>query len=82
MLLGVTPAKLRAVGLRTASRPKFNMHAFTGSSICKGVVLRFTIARKFTGFCRLIYCIGLRPWMDGEDVRRDSSNIVLRGLRF
>jgi hypothetical protein len=61
MLLGVKPAKLRVVGLRNASRLKFNIHAFTGSSICKGVVLRFTMARKFTGFYRLIYCTGLRP---------------------
>jgi hypothetical protein len=30
------------------------------SSIYKGVVLRFTMARKLTGFCRLIYCTGLR----------------------
>ena len=59
-LLGVKPAKLRAVGLRDVFRLKFNMHAFTGSNICKGVTLRFTIARKLTGFCRLIYCTGLR----------------------
>jgi len=60
MLLGVKPAKLRVVGLRNAFRPKFNIYTFTGSSIYKGVVLRFTIARKFTGFYRLIYCTGLR----------------------
>jgi hypothetical protein len=60
MLLVVKPAELRAVGLRNAFRPKFNMHVFTGSSICKGVVLRFVIAKKLTGFYRLIYCTGLR----------------------
>jgi hypothetical protein len=60
MLLGVKPAKLRAAGLRNAFRPKFNMHAFTGSSICKGVVLRFAMAKKLTGFYRLIYYTGLR----------------------
>jgi hypothetical protein len=60
MLLAVKPAKLRIVGLRNAFCPKFNMYAFTGSSICKGVVLRFVMAKKLTGFCRLIYCTGLR----------------------
>ena len=59
-LLGVKSANLRAVGLRDVFRPKFNMHAFTGSIICKGVALRFTMARKLTGFCRLIYYTGLR----------------------
>jgi hypothetical protein len=53
-------AKLRAVGLRDVFRPKFNMHAFTGSIICKGVALRFTMTRKLTDFCRLIYYTGLR----------------------
>lgn len=60
MLLAVKPAKLRIVGLRNAFHLKFNMHAFTGSSICKGVVLRFVMAKKLTGFYRLIYCTGLR----------------------
>jgi hypothetical protein len=60
MLLAVKPAKLRIVGLRNASRLKFNMHAFTGSSICKGVVLMFVMAKKLTSFCRLIYCTGSR----------------------
>jgi hypothetical protein len=60
MLLGVKPAKLRVVGLRDVFRPKFNMHAFTGFSICKGVAFRFAMARKLTSFCRLIYYTGLR----------------------
>jgi hypothetical protein len=60
MLLGVKPAKLKAVGLRNASRLKFNIHAFTGSSICKEVVLRRIITRKLTSFCRIIYYTGLR----------------------
>jgi hypothetical protein len=60
MLLVVKPAKLRAVGLRNAFRAKSNMHAFTGSNICKGVVIRLSIARKLTGFCKLTYCTGLR----------------------
>jgi hypothetical protein len=60
MLLGVKPAKLRAVGLRNASCLKFNMYAFTRSSIYRGVVLRFTMARKFTDFYRLIYYTSLR----------------------
>jgi hypothetical protein len=60
MLLAVKLAKLRVVGLRNAFRPKFNMHVFTGFSICKGVVLRFVIAKKLTGFYRLIYCTGSR----------------------
>jgi hypothetical protein len=60
MLLAVKPAKLRIVGLRNAFRPKFNIHAFTRSSICKGVVLRFVMAKKLTGFFRLIYCTSLR----------------------
>jgi hypothetical protein len=60
MLLVVKPAKLRAVELRNAFHPKFNMHAFTGSSIYRGGVLRFVIAKKLTGFCRPIYYTGLR----------------------
>jgi hypothetical protein len=60
MLLGVKLAKLRVVRLRNASRPKFNIYAFTRSSIYKGVALRFIIARKFTYFYRLIYYTGLR----------------------
>ena len=65
MLLGVKPAKSRVVGLRSASRPKFNMHAFTGSSICKGVVLRFTMARKFTRFLQahLLHWLEVLGWM-------------------
>jgi hypothetical protein len=57
---GYKPPKLRVVVFRNTFRPKFNMHAFTGSSIYKGVVLRFMIVRMFTVFCRLIYCTGLR----------------------
>jgi hypothetical protein len=64
MLLVVKPAKLKAVRLRNAFHPKFNIHAFTRSSICKGVVPRFTIARKPTDFCRLIYYTSLRR-LDG-----------------
>jgi hypothetical protein len=60
VLLVVRPAKLRAVGLTNAFCLKFNMHVFTRSSICKGVVLRFTVAKKLTSFYRLIYCTGLR----------------------
>jgi hypothetical protein len=60
VLLVVKLAKLRVVGLRNFSHPKFNMHAFTRSSICKGVVPKFTMARKPTDFCRLIYYTGLR----------------------
>ena len=63
MLLGVKPAKLRAVGLRDVFRPKFNMHAFTGSSIYKGVVLRFTIVRKLTSFYRLIVMARDHPYI-------------------
>jgi hypothetical protein len=60
MLLVLKPAKLEALGLKNAFHPKFNMHAFTGFSICKGVVLRLIIARKLTGFYRLIYYTGWR----------------------
>ena len=60
MLLGVKPAKLSVVGLRNAFRLKLNMHAFTRSSICKGGVLRFVMAKKLTAFCRLIYYTSLR----------------------
>ena len=60
MLLGVKPGKLRVVVFRNTFRLKFNTHASTGFNICKGVVLRFTMARKLTGFCRLIYYTGLR----------------------
>jgi hypothetical protein len=60
MLLIVKLAKLRAVGLRNVFRPKFNIYVFTRSSICKGVVLRFIISRKLTGFYRLIYFTGLK----------------------
>jgi hypothetical protein len=60
MLLGVKLAKLRVVGSRNTFRPKFNMYAFIGSSICKGVVLRLMMAGKLTSFCRLIYYTGLR----------------------
>ena len=60
MLLVIEPPKLRAVVFKNTFRPKFNTHASTGFSICKGVVLRFLIAKKLTGFCRLIYCTGLK----------------------
>jgi hypothetical protein len=60
MLLGVKLAKLRVIGLRDVFRLKFNMYTFTGSIICKGVALRFTIVRKLTGFCRLICSTSLR----------------------
>jgi hypothetical protein len=60
MLLVAKPAKLRAVGLRNAFRLKFNMHVFTGFSICKGLVLRFAMAKILTSFYRLIYYTGLR----------------------
>jgi hypothetical protein len=60
ILLVIKPPKLRAVVFRNAFRPKFNTHASTGFSICKGVALRLTTARKPTDFCRLIYYTGLR----------------------
>jgi hypothetical protein len=60
MLLVVKLAKLKVVVSRNAFRLKFNTYASTRFSICKRVVLRFIIAKKFTGFCRLIYCTGLR----------------------
>ena len=71
MLLGVKPAKLRAVGLRDVFCPKFNIYAFTRSSIYKGVALRFATTRKLTGFCRLIYYTGLRRL--GGWVRRQKG---------
>ena len=37
-----------------------NLDAFTGFSIYIIVVLKFRIARKLTGFCKLIYYTGLR----------------------
>ncbi len=60
MVLVFKPAKFRAVVFRNVFRLKFNTHASTGFSICKGVVLRPTMARKPTDFCKLIYCTGLR----------------------
>lgn len=60
MLLVVKSVRLRAVILRNAFCLKFNIHVFTRFSICKGVALKFTIARKLTGFYRLIYCTSLR----------------------
>jgi hypothetical protein len=61
MLLVVKPAKLRVVISRNAFCLKFNTHASTGVSTCKGVILGFIIVKEFTGFCRLIYCTGSRP---------------------
>jgi hypothetical protein len=63
MLLVIKPPKLRAVVFRNAFRPKFNTHASTRFSICKGVALRLTMARKLTSFYRLIYYTGLRRWL-------------------
>jgi hypothetical protein len=60
MLLVVKLTKLRIIGLRNTFCLKFNMYASTGSNIYKGVVLRFTIVIKFTGFYRLIYYTSLR----------------------
>jgi hypothetical protein len=60
MPLVVKLAKLRVVRLRNAFHLKFNIYAFTRSSIYKGVVPRFTIARKPTDFYRLIYYTSLR----------------------
>jgi hypothetical protein len=60
MLLVIKPAKLRVVVFRNAFRLKFNTHASTRFSICKGVALRLMTARKPTDFCRLIYYTGLR----------------------
>jgi hypothetical protein len=60
MLLVLKLAKLTAVVYRNTFRRKFSTHVFTGSSICNGVALRLLMARKPTGFYRLIYCTGLR----------------------
>ena len=60
MLLVIKLPKLRVVVFRNTFCLNFNIHAFTRSSIYKGVVLRFIIARKFTSFCRLIYYTSLR----------------------
>jgi hypothetical protein len=60
MLLVVKLAKLRVVELRNTFYLKFNIYAFTRSSIYKGVVLRFGIVRKLTSFYRLIYYTCLR----------------------
>jgi hypothetical protein len=60
MLLVVKTAKLRVVVSRHIFRLKFNTHAFTGSSICNEVVVMFAMAKKLTGFCRLIYYTGSR----------------------
>jgi hypothetical protein len=60
ILLVIKLPKLRVVVFRNTFRLKFNIHVFTRSSICKGVVLRFIILRKFTGFYRLIYYTSLR----------------------
>jgi hypothetical protein len=60
MLLVVKPAKLRVVVFRNAFYLKFNTYTSTRFSICKGVVLRFLIAKKLTGFYRLIYYTGLK----------------------
>jgi len=60
MLLVVKATKLKAVGLRNAFRPKFNMYAFTRSSIYKGGVSRFVITKKLTDFYKLIYYTSLR----------------------
>ena len=48
MLLVIKLPKLRVVVFRNTFCLNFNIHAFTRSSIYKGVVLRFIIARKFT----------------------------------
>jgi hypothetical protein len=55
MLLTVKLTKLRITRLRNASRLKFNMYTFTKSSIYKGVVLIFVIAKKLISFYKLIY---------------------------
>jgi len=60
MPLVVKLAKLRITRLRNTFYSKFNIYAFTRSSIYKRVVLRLIIARKFTGFYRLIYYTSLR----------------------
>jgi hypothetical protein len=60
ILLVIKPTQLRAVVFRNAFHPKFNMHASTGFSICKGVVLGLMTARKLTNFYKLTYYTGLR----------------------
>jgi hypothetical protein len=60
MLLVIKLSKLRAVVFRNAFCLKFNIYVSTRFSICKGVVLRLTTARKLTDFYRLIYYTGLR----------------------
>jgi len=71
MPLAVKPAKTKPIGLRTAFRLKLNLHIFIGFSIYEGVALRFIIARKFTGFCRVIYYTGFRHL--GVWVRRQKG---------
>jgi hypothetical protein len=46
MHLVVKPPKLRAVVLKNSFLLKFNMPAYTGSSICRGVVLSSMIIAK------------------------------------
>jgi hypothetical protein len=60
MLLVVKLVKLRVVVFKNAFCLKFNTHAFTRFNICKVVVLKFIIAKNFTGFCKLIYYTSLR----------------------
>ena len=60
ILLVIKLPKLRAVVFRNTFYLKFNTHTSTGFSIYKGVVLRLTIVRKPTDFCRLIYYTGSR----------------------
>jgi hypothetical protein len=60
ILLVIKLPKLRAVTFKNAFYLKFNMHAFTRFSICKGVAFRLTTAQKLTSFCRLIYYTSLR----------------------
>jgi hypothetical protein len=70
MLLIVRLARLRTVVFRNAFRLKFNTHASTGFSICKGVVLRFMMAKKFTGFYRLIYYTGSRRLVEWRRLQK------------
>ncbi len=62
MLLVLKPTKLRAIVSRNIFRLKFNTHVFIRFSISNGVGLRLLMARKPTGFYRLIYCTGSRHW--------------------
>jgi hypothetical protein len=53
ILLVVKLAKLRITRLRNAFYPKFNIYAFTKSSIYKGVVLIITLLTREADYSRI-----------------------------